>query len=52
MEGILKMRSGSPLCPRIGPGVSRYPGATQGFGVLHKGINKIPNKQMDQAVIT
>ena len=48
MEGILKMQSGSPLCPAIGPGVSRYPGTTQGFGVLPEGINMIPNKQMDQ----
>ena len=47
MEGSLKMRSGSPLCPWIEPGVSRYSGPTQGFGVLPEGINKIPNKQMD-----
>lgn len=46
------MRSEIPLCPRIGRGVSRYSGATKGFGVLPKGIGKIPNKQMDQAVIT
>ena len=49
MEGILKMPSGSPLCPGIGPGVSRSPGPTQGFGLLPEDINKIPNRQMDQS---
>ena len=49
MEGSLKIRSGGPLCPWIGPGVSRYSGPTQVFGVLPKGINTIPNKQMDQS---